>query len=272
MTLIVGIVCSNGVVIGADSAATMGSLGNRTVIQPTKKLEIVSDRIILGVSGAVGLGQRFASEVTNAYGERLFVSTTPVDAMNVISERFRRHIYAEFEAARNAATVVGNGIASSPAITSSVVSMVISDKAELFQFDQQGSPERATQGLPFVSIGSGQPIADPFLCFLRKIFWPDTDPNLNDGIFATYWTLMHAIEVNPGGVAGPIHIATLSKEPTGRGRNTEWVARELTPEELQEHDEAMKAAQRKLSHFRDEITEEVGTIEVPEVTETEAET
>lgn len=266
MTLIVGILCSNGVVIGADSAATMGSLGNRTVIQPTKKLEIVSERMILGVSGAVGLGQRFASEITTAYGERQFVNTQPIDAMNIISERFRKHIYAEFEAARNASAVVGNGIASSPAITTSVVAMTISDKAELFQFDHQGAPEKATQGLPFISVGSGQPIADPFLCFLRKIFWSDAEPNLNDGIFATYWTLMHAIEVNPGGVAGPIHIATLSKERTGRGSNTDWIARELTPEELQEHDEAMKAAQNKLAHFRDEITDEEGTIEVPTVT------
>jgi 20S proteasome alpha/beta subunit len=263
MTLIVGILCSNGVVVGADSAATMGSLGNRTVIQPTKKLEIISDRVVLGVSGPVGLGQRFAHELATGYSAGEFASKPPVEAMTMISTKFRSHMAPEYQAAQMAQPIIGNGLASTDTITTSVVSMVISDKAELFQFDQQGAPEKATQGLPFVSIGSGQPIADPFLCFLRKIFWETVEPNLNEGIFATLWTLQHAIEINAGGVAGPIHIATLTKESTGRGHNTEWKARELGDTELQEHVEAVKAAEQKLANFREEIVSEEDATEIP---------
>jgi len=264
MTLIVGILCSNGVVVAADSAATMGSLGNRTVIQPTKKLEIISDKMVLGVSGAVGLGQRFSYALTTGYSSGDFASKPPIEAMTLISEKFRQDLFKEFQAAQAATPIVGNGIASSPAITSSLVGMVISDKAHLFQFDHQGAPERATEGLPFVSVGSGQAIADPFLSFLRKIFWSDVEPNLNDGIFAALWTLQHAIAVNPGGVAGPIHIITLAKEPTGRGNNTQWTTRELEADELREHEEAVKSAEEKLAHFRDDITDTDNVADIPE--------
>lgn len=264
MTLIVGILCSNGIVIAADSAATMGSLGNRTVIQPTKKLEIISERMVLGVSGAVGLGQRFAHALSAAYSNGEFSSKPPQETMVLISDKFRQDLFKEFQAAQAAMPIVGNGIASSPAITTSIVGMVISDKPCLFQFDHQGAPEQATQGLPFISVGSGQAIADPFLSFLRRIFWQTIEPNLNDGILAALWTLQHAIGVNPGGVAGPIHLITMAKEPTGRGNNTQWVTRELSDEELHEHEEAVKSAEEKLAHFRDEITSTDTAADIPQ--------
>jgi 20S proteasome alpha/beta subunit len=40
MTLIIGIKCSDGIVMGADGAATFGSLGQQTIRQGTKKLEV----------------------------------------------------------------------------------------------------------------------------------------------------------------------------------------------------------------------------------------
>lgn len=39
----------------------------------------------------------------------------------------------------------------------------------LFQFDQQGAPEEAEDDLPFVSIASGQAIAEPFFTFIRRV-------------------------------------------------------------------------------------------------------
>ena len=55
MTLIIGVRCSDGVVIGADGAATLGStLGGPTVMQPVTKLQILEGTIVMGVSGQVG--------------------------------------------------------------------------------------------------------------------------------------------------------------------------------------------------------------------------
>ena len=67
MTLIVGIKCSNGIVVGADGAATLGNtVGLRTVIQPVAKLTIVRGAIV-AVSGPVGIGQLFTDRVDTTY-------------------------------------------------------------------------------------------------------------------------------------------------------------------------------------------------------------
>ena len=64
MTLIVGIKCVDGVVLGADSAATYGTAFQSTIKQQTsKKLSIIGGQIVLGVSGPVGLAQSYASEI-----------------------------------------------------------------------------------------------------------------------------------------------------------------------------------------------------------------
>ena len=52
MTLIIGIKCSGGVVIGADSAATMvTATGIETIVQPTTKLDVIKDKVIIGLQG-----------------------------------------------------------------------------------------------------------------------------------------------------------------------------------------------------------------------------
>ncbi len=63
MTLIVGLKCSDGIVLGADGAATLGVMGHQTARQTTKKLTILSESVVVGVSGPVGLAQRVAGEV-----------------------------------------------------------------------------------------------------------------------------------------------------------------------------------------------------------------
>ena len=58
MTLIVGLLCRDGVVVGADGAASLGpAVGVYTVRQSVKKLFRVQGNMIFGVSGAVGMGQ-----------------------------------------------------------------------------------------------------------------------------------------------------------------------------------------------------------------------
>lgn len=117
-------------------------------------------------------------------------------------------------------------------------------KFALFQFDQQGAPEEATEDLPFISIGSAQATADPFLAFIRKVFWPASLPTLEMGIFSTLWTLQHAIETNPGGVADPTQIMVLEKD------SKDFEAREMEDAELEEHFEAISAAESTLRDFR----------------------
>jgi 20S proteasome alpha/beta subunit len=234
MTLIVGVKCSNGVVMGADGAATLGAFGQRTARQSTKKLEIIGE-VVVGVSGPVGLHQRFADEVRQLWEGRAFVATgagralTGAAAMVKITEALRRHIAPEFQAAAAAAPVVGHAVCQTSALSQTMLALPIGNSAHLFQFDQQGAPEEASEHLPFVAIGSGQALADPFLAFIRRVLWKDGTPNLNEGIFATLWTLHHAIKTNPGGISDPMQIAILDRNGAA------WHSRFLGEAEQEEH-------------------------------------
>jgi len=142
-------------------------------------------------------------------------------------------------------------------LSQAVIGITISKRPCLFQFDQQGAPEEVTENLPFVAIGSGQSIADPFLAFLRRIFWKEKTPTLADGIFATLWTLDHAIAINPGGVAEPKQIVVLKKEESAHK------ARELSENDFNEHYQAIEAAEKSLSNFRESLG---GTENIEEAT------
>jgi hypothetical protein len=70
-----------------------------------------------------------------------------------------------------------------------LVALPLNDQPELFEFDpNQFHPERrgdADDGgrdrtSRIVSMGSGQSIADPFLGFVRLVFWKDDKPKVRD--------------------------------------------------------------------------------------------
>ena len=59
MTLVIGVRCKDGVVIGADSIATYASADGRLTVEQEidSKISIVDDNMIFASSGAVGLSQ-----------------------------------------------------------------------------------------------------------------------------------------------------------------------------------------------------------------------
>lgn len=67
MTAIVGMLCSDGVVIGADSSSTFSTGRERTIEQPSEKISIIDGRIIIAGTGQLGLGQRFVEVVSDAW-------------------------------------------------------------------------------------------------------------------------------------------------------------------------------------------------------------
>lgn len=69
MTVLVGALCVDGVVIGADSIAT-SALGLHPLIQirSDDKVIIVGDKVIIATTGSVGLSQRFILLLITALG------------------------------------------------------------------------------------------------------------------------------------------------------------------------------------------------------------
>jgi len=166
-------------------------------------------------------------------------------AIQLLRQALMPYIAGELEAARVAAPVVGAQVAQASALSSTLLAMEIDGRIRLIQFDQQGAPEEATADLPFVCLGSGQLLADPFMTFLRGIFWDEGRlPSLAEATFATVWTLTQAIEVSPAFLSEPIHVHTLTRESGGPS------ARELEPSDLQEHRQAVGEARTLLRSWR----------------------
>lgn len=236
MTLIVGVLCEGGAVVGADGAVTLGPAPGRATIRQTysKKLSLIKDRVIVGVSGHVGLAQIMKWQIEREY-TKIMQSHDHVPTMLATTEFIRPHVLNALSAS-NGQTVCGSIIAT----------WVADNKPPLmFQTDPWGNGEQVTEELPFVAIGSGQPIADPFIAFLRRVYWKNANkPTLEEGLTSVLWTLRHAIDTHPGGVTDPMQIMVLEKVKTGA--LLKWQARELKPEENEEHVERFTANEEKI--------------------------
>jgi hypothetical protein len=71
-------------------------------------------------------------------------------------------------------------------------------------------PEEIGKDLAFIAVGSGQPLADPFLAFLKRILWKGRKPTLPEGRFVAAWTIRHVSQTVFGLVGGPIQMASVS--------------------------------------------------------------
>lgn len=233
MTVLVGIKCKDGIVIGSDSSATFGDAQTRTIEQSTKKIEILHEKIIVAGTGQIGLGQRFCDQTDKGFANGHFKNLNAIAMATKITE------LAIKDYAATAATKGQYG---------ALVAFPAAHDIHLCEFGISDlQPELKTSSIWYASMGSGQLIADPFLGLMRSVFWDSGMPSLQDGIFIATWTLTHTIRVNPGGVNGPIQMAILTVAKQGPS------ARMLSPDELEEHAENVSGAEAHLKLYGDKL-------------------
>ncbi len=245
MTAIVGILCRDGVVIGADSATTFTAGQNHTIEQKSKKIQIIENRIIVAGTGSVGLGQRFCGHVQNQYTQHLFQKNHLTVGVTLSRETINDFIETKVKTSQYGA----------------LLACPIKNRFYLCEFSVLDfQPEWKDESLWFVSMGCGQTITDPFLGLMRRVFWGDSMPNVADAIFVTNWTLQQAIQLNPGGINGPPQIAVLKLE------GGQCTASLLTDAELQEHNNNVYEAERYLSRYKDLLLGDNGnSIPIPSI-------
>lgn len=248
MTVLVGVKCSDGVVIGADSIAT-SSFGASSLMQiKTDKLAVVGDRVLVASTGAVGLGQRFVDTVQRAWKDGAFQSSC-IDCARHLS----RAAIGDFRQ---------TGVPFSPQGGwgyGALVAAPHQDRPELIEFGAQDfQPEIKSDRLHFVSMGSGQMLAEPFMGFISRVLWGEGVPDVRTAMFGVYWALNHAIQMSPGGVGEPIRLATLRRE------GTDWVARLLEPEELEEQAQHIAAIEDRIADYPISVFAQAAAEPVPE--------
>jgi Proteasome subunit len=230
MTVLVGLRCSDGVVLGADSSATFGpNMIMKTIEQAVQKVFIIEDRYIFAGTGEIGLSQRFGEVIKQAHAKKL-LRGSHIEIGKAICLAARQDFVS---------TGVQGGA------FGALVAYPAGNDICLCEFALKDlQPEWKEGKMWFSSMGSGQAITDPFLGLLRKVFFPDQPPTLREGIFAAMWALQHAIELNPGGINGPAQIATLTFE------NGKPVATILHDDVIQEHIANVGAAEAHLSQYK----------------------
>lgn len=239
MTTVVGVHCRDGVVIGTDSGVVFSHPHFPTVEQEARKLFTYGNIVVAG-TGQVGFGQRFFALIKKAWDEKLFVldsSPTPKKPNDSIS----------IAKAISRAMIEDLGHTHcQPGQYGALVAFPFGQKTHLCEYPLRDfQPEFKDERVWWASLGSGQHITDPFLAFVRRAFWGEGQPTVQDGIFAVTWTIQHVIDCNPGGIRGPISIGVLERGKGGGG----LTARELDEGEINRHRENVEAAIEHLGKY-----------------------
>lgn len=239
MTLIVGVLCRDGVVMASDSAATFAAHGAPTIgQQEVRKIRRINDRILYASTGAIGMAQLLSDKIGALWDDkRLVAAKSPEAMMDTVGKEFLNLVAPYLQSGQAQRALTGDA---GQSLCKSMVALPHQKVPCLFTFDYNGAPERCTAELPFVSMGSGQSIADPFLAFLRRLLWPETSPTIAEGRLAAVWTIDHVRKTNAGGVGGRIQLATLSASVTGSS------VVEMTESDVDEHLQHIASAEQAL--------------------------
>jgi hypothetical protein len=255
LTLLVGVLCKDGVVIAADRQATHGTLGQRTVGQAVTKIRTIGGTGLFASSGHLGLGQQLASIVEQKQPEFM---NQPYDRFIAkLQAALRTVVDPALNTARIAATgVYGASVAAGDAICGSLLAAPFKDRLHLVEITPQVAVESMSTSLPFICLGSGKGSADPFLGFLKSVFWPDLLPSVSEGALAAFWTVQHAIDMKVDGVGFDVDVFVVAKA------GNSYASRQLNTAELAEHTDFINASVLSLRGLRDGLGGSSGAGEV----------
>lgn len=255
MTLIIGVRCTDGVVIAADSAVTMGSVVGGTTAELTvgRKLSILHDSMIVGFSGFTGLAYRLTETLREQHPS--FKTKPAHKALEKIREHLLPTVESELKMARVVAETTRSQEALQTAIFSILIGIPLNGAPQLISLDQNCSPDLVGQDVVFATVGSGQRVADPFMGFVREVLWPARGcPGLREGTLGALWAMRHAIRTNTGGVGGTTQVMILRKD------GNDFRASELDSAVASEHDEAINDLEKHIKGWREQMGQPASSV------------
>jgi hypothetical protein len=234
MTVVVAFLCSDGAVLASDSmiTPTMGgiSVGHHHGI----KVYVLPGPQVFAFAGDQGQAARFKVLAETNYGHPSTAAHPldyPLALAGVISTSFQ-----------------ATGIAPNTIGVNTFLSFLHQGVCHCCVFEGAMQPRLLDKDHYYMALGVGKLSADSFLRFLADIFCQSGQPTVREAVFFATWTVQHVIDVNPGGVAGPIRVAVFERD----GANN-FDARELSDIEIQEHQQAIESAGEALRDWRKNI-------------------
>lgn len=216
-------------------------------IPSNSKIRIFSDQVIVAATGAVGLSQRLDFHVEAAVKGSVFRNLKTLECATNISTRFLTDCQKSFVGSHPQFGGINFG---------AVLGALVENKPCLVEYATTDFQPEVKQGkLFFVSMGSGQSLADPFLAFISRVLWNNAIPTVKDAKFGVYWVLDHTIKLAPGGVGGPIKIAVLQSV------DGKWKAEELP--EIQEQAEYISELEAHIGSFAQKAIQNAQTSPIP---------
>ena len=238
MTVIMGLLCNDGIVIGSDSAVTFSNSNLSTIEQECKKIDVIHKKVILAGTGQVGLCQRFALIIERYWLREDLDVKHNIDIGKDLSYTYNK--LGKFGA---------------------IVAFHHKNDFHLCEFGLNDfQPEFKNSKIWYVSMGIGQNIADPLLGIIKHFFMKEGIPNLQQGIFYLLWALEHTIKLSPTGIKGPSQIATLS-----RLEDNNIETRILKVEELSEHHENIEGLDKHILEYKNLLEGIPTKIEIPKI-------
>jgi 20S proteasome alpha/beta subunit len=235
MTVVVAFSCSDGVVIAADSMITPSLGGLNVGHHHGLKLAVLAGPQLFAFAGDQGQADRF-KVMANGSHQLIQQVQHPLDYSIAISQSIIQQLQS-------------TGIGMQMVNTNTILAFEKGGAHHCCVFEGALQPRFLDTDHFYVALGSGKLSADPFLRFLVDIFCPGgKQPTVSEGLFLATWAVQHVIDTNPGGVAGPIRVATF--EANGGGLFT---ARSLPNDEIAEHQQAVESAAEALRTWRSQI-------------------
>lgn len=220
--------------------ATSGGYIN--VEQNSTKIHVYDNKVIVGISGSVGMSQIELDSMKDHWLAEVVPKSKNLAKEFISRTAFAATLpYLEFSKTLRSGQQIDQNL-----FTELLVVAPICKEPVLMMFDYQKSVMEADENILFLTLGSGAPMAEPFLKFIDRIFWNGKPPQtINDGVFGVLWALHHVIETNATmGVGGEPDIAILEKQEDGK-----WKARIWQKEELMEHQDRVVDAEETLRSY-----------------------
>lgn len=239
MTLIVGIWTEAGVVLASDSAASY-STGQFMTIgqQEVTKVHKLTDAVLFASTGAIGMSQLISQRIADAWTKNeLSGIGSPEELMRRLGTGISELVEPFLKSANHLRPLA---VDPGGSLCKCLVAIPVKHRPHLLSFDYNGAPERATRDLPFIAMGSGQAIADPFLAFLKRLLWSSSPPTLPEARLAAAWTIDHVRRTNPGGVGGRTQLSLLHQVNGKVGVTV------CSPDEIDEHMQMVASAEKTL--------------------------